>query len=242
MHTLKRAAVELAYKLGYVVKRKSAFGDNPFLDMKQFVPGDTKPLILDIGANIGQSVTRFKATFPSCVIHSFEPSLETFRKLSQNVSNQEGVSPWNLAVGAAVGPKTFSENTHSDMSSFLELSSTGWGKIINKSTVDMVTIDKFMEDQKIPSVDILKSDTQGYDFEVFKGAEQAMKNNKIGLIYFEFIFSEMYKHLPAFDEVFRYLIDRNFVLVSIYEFAHQNRVASWSDALFVNKEYNKKSA
>jgi hypothetical protein len=90
-------------------------------------------------------------------------------------------------------------------------------------------------------VDILKSDTQGYDLEVFKGAEQAMHRQQIGLVYFEFIFSDMYKKLPAFDEVFRHLIDRDFALVSIYEFHHQNRLAGWCDALFVNKTYYAKS-
>jgi hypothetical protein len=86
-------------------------------------------------------------------------------------------------------------------------------------------------------VDILKSDTQGYEFEVFKGAEQAMRRNRIGLLYFEFIFSDMYQGLARFDEVFGHLADRGFLLVSIYDINHQNNLASWIDALFVNREY-----
>ncbi len=248
MYTLKKTIQKFASRLGYDVRRTPslettpALGVSPFSDMKQFVPTSARPLILDVGANLGQSVDRFKEAFPSSVIHSFEPSPETFQKLSRNIAGQKGVQPWNCAVGASVGKQVFAENTNADMSSFLELSTTGWGEVAKESTVEVTTIDRFLEDQGIAYVDVLKSDTQGYELEVFKGAEQAMRNQKIGLIYFEFIFSEMYKNLPPFDEVFRHLTDRNFSLVSIYDVIYQNRLAGWCDALFVNKEYCEKSA
>ena len=228
-------------KLGYEVRRTVSLGANPFSDMKQFVPAGAGPLILDVGAHVGQSVQRFKKVFPASVIHSFEPSPETFQELSRNVAGKQGVFPWNFALGASVGQQTFPENTESDMSSFLELSTTGWGEVTKESLVEVITVDRFLEDQNIAYVDILKSDTQGYELEVFKGAEQAMRNKQIGLVYFEFIFSDMYKGLPAFDEVYRYLIDRDFSLVSIYEFHYQKRLAGWCDALFVNKDYYSKS-
>ena len=66
-----------------------------------------------------------------------------------------------------------------------------------------------VDDRQQALVDILKSDTQGYDFEVFKGAQQAMRDNRIGLLYFEFIFSDMYKNLPPFDEVFRLTLKKH---------------------------------
>ena len=241
MHALKNTIKLLASKLGYDVRRTGTLRLSPFTDMKQFVPIGTSPLILDVGANVGQCVNRFKEAFPSSIIHSFEPSPETFQKLSRNLSGKKGVLPWNFAVGASVCKQKFPENTNSDMSSFLELSTTGWGKVTKESVVEVITVDRFLEDQNIAYVDILKSDTQGYELEVFKGAEKAMRNNQIGLVYFEFIFSDMYKKLPSFDEVFRYLIDRNFSLVSTYEFQYQNRLASWCDVLFVNKEYYSKS-
>ena len=217
-------------------RRPPEVGQSALADMKRFLPGGVRPLILDVGANTGQSVKRFRRAFPSSIIHSFEPSQRIFDQLRANVAGQEGVFAWNCAVGASVGKQTFLENTHSDMSSFLELSKTGWGKIVKESAVDVTTVDQFLTDRQIERVDILKSDTQGYDFEVIKGAEQAMRRKAVGLLYFEFIFSEMYKNLPRFDEVFRHLTDRGFRLVSIYEMRHQENLASWADALFVNRE------
>jgi FkbM family methyltransferase len=221
----------------HVLRRKPPqVGESALADMERFLPEGARPLILDVGANTGQSVKRYRRVFPSAIIHSFEPSQRIFDQLKTNVAGQEDVFTWNCGVGSAAGKQTFLENTHSDMSSFLELSKTGWGKIVKESVVDVTTVDQFMADHQIHRVDILKSDTQGYDFEVIKGAEHAMRRNAIGLLYFEFIFSEMYQNLPRFDEVFRHLTDRRFRLVSIYEIRHQENLASWADALFVNRQ------
>ena len=53
-------------------------GQSALADMKRFVPADARPVILDVGANTGQSVKRYRKTFPSSVIHSFEPSQRIF--------------------------------------------------------------------------------------------------------------------------------------------------------------------
>lgn len=234
---MKEAIRSLLARLGYDVRNTASLGISPFADMRRFVPARTDPLILDIGANVGQSVERFRKAFPTAIIHSFEPSQQTFRQLSENVANDKRVFAWNYAVGASPGKQTFLENTNSDMSSFLSPSTTSWGEVKRESVVEVTTIDHFLETNRIARVDILKSDTQGYELEVFKGAEQAMGENRIGLLYFEFIFSDMYKHLPGFDQVFRHLVDRNFSLVAIYDFHYQNRLASFADVLFVNREY-----
>ena len=42
-----------------------------------------KPLILDVGAHIGESVQFFKKIFPQCRIYSFEPFIESYKKLCQ---------------------------------------------------------------------------------------------------------------------------------------------------------------
>jgi methyltransferase, FkbM family len=242
MNPLKEAIRNLAAKVGYDVRSTGSLGISPFADMKKFVPVPHNPLILDIGANVGQSVGRFRKTFPTAIIHSFEPGPETFKALSQNVARDKRVFAWNCGVGASAGQQTFQENTNSDMSSFLGLSTAGWGEVNRQTVVEMTSVDRFLQSNGISHVDILKSDTQGYELEVLKGAEEAMRENRIGLVYFEFIFSDMYKHLPGFDQLFRHLVDRNFSLVAIYDFHYQNRLASFADVLFINREYYTKTS
>ncbi|HET9418216.1 MAG TPA: FkbM family methyltransferase [Chthoniobacterales bacterium] len=237
MHVLKNLVRGAAAKFDYqIARRADAFGD-----MRRFVPASTRPVILDIGANLGQTAKKFRATFPSSAIHCFEPGTETFKALRQNMAGANDVHLWHCAVGSSVGKQTFFENTEPDMSSFLELSATGWGEVKNYPIVNVTTVDQFLTEQSIAAVDILKSDTQGYELEVFKGAEEAMRRGRIGLVYFEFIFSEMYRSLPRFDEVFRFLTDRDFLLVSIYDIHHQRNLADWANLLFVNREYHRRS-
>jgi len=132
---------------------------------------------------------------------------------------------------------TLLENSASDMSSFLPLGDTGWGTVERQTSVDVKTVDQVCAEAGVRQIDILKSDTQGFDLEVFKGAEQTISLNRVGLIYFEVIFSDMYRGAPSFSEVYDYLLARGFLLVSIYNFTYQNELASWADALFVHKSY-----
>ena len=130
---------------------------------------------------------------------------------------------------------TFLENSVSSMSSFSPPSEFAWGEVTKETLVEVKTIDQFCEDERIDRIDVLKSDTQGFELEVFKGAERTIRAGRIGLVYFETIFSDMYKELPSFAETYEYLTTRDFLLVSFYQICYQKRLASWSDALFVHR-------
>lgn len=126
------------------------------------------------------------------------------------------------------------------MSSFLAPSGFSWGKIVKSTNVQVTTLDSFAKGNSVDFIHVLKSDTQGFDFEVFQGASQLMKEERIALIYFEFIFSEMYENLPSFDDVFRHLRKYNFSLVAFYGQHFQKDLVSWTDLLFINREFNQR--
>jgi len=239
MKVLKKAIRKLARRAGYdiVTFDPQIIGYDPFVDMQHFLKEEKKPLIFDVGANIGQSVDRFRDAFPKATIHSFEPSPTAYEKLKLHCKDLPDVTAWNYGVGASNTTLTLLENEHSFMSSFLSPSRGCYGKIIQSTNVKVITLDSFSEKQKIEHINILKSDTQGFDLEVFKGAGQLMDENRIGLIYFEFIFSEMYKDLPSFYEVFKYLSDHNFALVAFYESHFQKELVGWTDALLINRVF-----
>ena len=219
-------------KLGFDISRyrPDSLGIDPLSDIKRLIHNPA--IIFDVGANTGQSVKNFKELIPQCEIHSFEPAAETFKLLVENTRSYEGVHLNNLAVGGSCGERSFLENSDSRMSSFLQPGEFCWGEVVNETPVKVTSLDKYCEEKEIPYISLLKTDTQGYDFEVIKGARQLIEQRRIQLIYMEVIFSEMYKDLPAFDEVYRFLLDKEFKLVSFYQFYHQRELASWSDALF----------
>jgi len=238
---LRTELKKLLRRCGYDLIKvpKVNIGANPFDDMQRFTKSVDEPVIFDVGANVGQSVSRFIKYFPSASMHSFEPSPSTFEKLELHCRTFPRVTAWNYGVGASNTTLTFHENNYSDMSSFLAPSTTSWGKIVRKTDAPVVTLDTFAKDHNINFIHILKSDTQGFDYEVFKGASQLMDENRIALIYFEIIFSNMYENLPQFHEVLQYLEEKNFDLVTFYKSNFQNELVSWTDALFINRAYNK---
>src|ERR1019366_6346440 len=126
------------------------------------------------------------------IIHAFEPSTQTFRELQRTHGNMQGVHLNNFALGSQTSTQDFIENMLPEMSSFLEPSTTSWGKIKQRTKVKIGTIDEYCIEHGIAKIDILKSDTQGYDLEVIKGAMQMLSRNRIHLIYLEIIFSDMY--------------------------------------------------
>lgn len=239
--TLKRGAKETLGRLGFDVSRRQADtpGRDPFTDLLRFTESDVHPVIFDVGANVGQTVAKIKAHFPQSKVFSFEPSPTTFALLKQNCAKFQEVEVLNYGIGARKGTLPFHENTLSDMSSFLEMTDLGWGESKKVTEVEVLTIDDFCAGKGINGIHLLKSDTQGYDFEVLKGAAELMKKNAINLVLFEVMFSAMYRGLPAFDEVFRFLTDRNFTLVTFYTFHYQEGKAGWTDALFINNEFHR---
>jgi len=216
----------------------NAIGQDPFRDMSRFLGGIANPVVFDVGANVGQSAAKFKKTFPDSTVHAFEPGSAAFHQLKERAATLTNVHPWNLGVGSKEGRLLLQENEHSTMSSFLEPSKFCWGGVVNRNEVEVVTLDAFAARHGIEKVSILKSDTQGFDLEVFKGAAELMDSNRIALVYFEFIFSDMYRGLPSFDEVFGFLNRKNFQLVCFYEQNFQREILSWADALFINRDFN----
>jgi FkbM family methyltransferase len=235
MRSLKQIVLENVNagmrKFGFEVRRVR----NPVEDIRRLtkVP---KPIVFDVGANIGQSVKVFRECFKQPLIHAFEPSPRIFSMLEARTAGVPNLRVVNMALGAHSGAAQFFENTVPDMSSLLPLGPEGWGDIGAQYDVKVSTIDEYCESNRVERIDVLKLDTQGYDLEVLKGAQGLMLRGRIRLVLMEFIFSEMYKGLPRLDEIWKLLADHGFSLVTFYRFYYRNGAVSWTDALFAHRD------
>jgi FkbM family methyltransferase len=207
---------------------------DPFADMQTKVK-KSNPVIFDVGANVGHTIYALNQKFPGSTIHAFEPSPNTYQSLLHNTARYDNVKVWQNGVGSGRAVLPFKENTHSDMSSFLDPGEKCWGSVEKVTNVEIITLDSFAKEHNIEFIDILKCDTQGYEYEVFKGAEGLINEGKIGVIYFEIIFSDMYNNLTPFYETLRYLTERGFIIASFYDQHYRNNVLSWADVMFVKK-------
>jgi FkbM family methyltransferase len=213
-------------------------GINPFVDMAYFLKDTNRPIIFDVGANEGQTVHKMKKYFPIAYIHSFEPSNEIFKTLLHEIQKYNSVEAWNFGLGAEAGNFNFHENTLSSMSSFLESTQETWGSIKKVKPVEVKKLDHFVDEIKVSQIDILKIDTQGFEYEVLKGGENLLKNGRIKLIYLEVTMHSMYSELPPFSVILSLLEKNDYSVVAFYDqhYDHSKKTLHWCDILFVHKQ------
>jgi hypothetical protein len=86
---------------------------------------------------------------------------------------------------------------------------------------------------------LLKTDTEGYELNVLKGASEMIKQNKVQFVYVEILFNENYVGQSSFGEIYNFLIENSFELVRFYDVLYTNEgLASKTDALFINRSFN----
>ena len=234
---LKKLATSCFERFGLELRRlPPAVGRDPFLYLSTVVGDVPSPVIFDVGANVGQSIARFRRAWPHAVIHAFEPGRTPFAELERVTAGAPSIHLRHTALGAAAGSREFQENAHADMSSFLDRGNGAWGAIVDRYTVPITTVDLYRSEQAIPRVDVLKIDTQGFDLEVLQGARDSIDQRAIRFVLLELIFADLYEGQARVDDVFRWLLDRRMHLVSIYDVHFVHDRAGWGDALFAATE------
>jgi FkbM family methyltransferase len=238
MVSVKQIIKRILSSAGYEVRKVSTeVGVEPFRDLQRLA-GPGPLVIIDAGANVGQSVLNFHQAFRRPTIHAFEPGTETFAQMQRRTSGLPNLHLNNCALGSQAGVMQFVTNSQSEMSSLLEPSVACWGTVQERRDIAVRTLDEYCVENDIRAIDILKSDTQGFDLEVIKGAGDLLSRNAVHLIYMEVILSDMYKGLPSVEEIYTFLTEHGFNLVSFYQYHYQHPKAAWTDALFVNPAWN----
>ena len=152
--------------MGYDIQSIEALqplGQDAYSDAKAFIGSDKSPVVFDVGANLGQTIDLVRERFPSSIIHAFEPGQIAFNRLVQTHPRLQNVHLNNFALGSKIGRKRLFENSTSEMSSLLPLGPDGWGEIKAQREVEVSTVDTYCQEHAIRSIDLLKSDTQGFD-------------------------------------------------------------------------------
>jgi FkbM family methyltransferase len=159
-----------------------------------------EPVVLDIGAHIGEVAKTYRERFPLASIHCFEPFPQSFQILSKSIEEDRRTFCYNTAVSENKGTAILNANLSSATNSLLTTDERGasfWGGGLLDTTsqveVSTTTVDKFCREAGISHIDILKMDVQGAEFSVLVGAKDMLANQKISLIYTELIMCPTYK-------------------------------------------------
>ncbi|MBE7494838.1 MAG: FkbM family methyltransferase [Verrucomicrobiaceae bacterium] len=242
---IRRTIRDLARRFGYEI---SPYDGNPMgrdsqADIRFHLQAEQhpSPLIFDVGANVGQSIDLFKKSMPGCRMISFEPCATTFELLNRKISQEgiQGVRTENLGMGSAKGRRTFREYSSSAMNSFLEpgADAAAYGELRRESMAEITTVDDYCAENGIERIDVLKSDAQGLDLEVFQGASRMFREHRVHLVLVEVVFSAIYQKQASALELLHFMEQAGLRLVSFYRFVYLRGEASWTDALFVDPAF-----
>jgi FkbM family methyltransferase len=141
------------------------------------------PVIVDVGANKGQSIDFYLKVYPDAEIYSFEPNPELFQSLKKKYGLSNQVHLFNLGVSnisgrlilnMAVLDETSTFEALNFESSYLHRKAKILGvsnaKIIeSRIEVDVITLNEFFQQNHLKQVNILKIDTEGHEVNVLKG-------------------------------------------------------------------------
>ena len=84
-----------------------------------------------------------------------------------------------------------------------------FGKLINKKIeVKQVNFKNYLEIKNIDRIDLLKIDTEGYEFEVLKGLDSSI--SKVYIILFEHHYDDMIIKNYTFQNIHKFLVNNGF--------------------------------
>jgi FkbM family methyltransferase len=170
--------------------------------------------VLDIGANIGESVSLLRRIGFRGYIFSFEPHPDSFRSLASVFSKDPYWKGINIALGSKneVRPLNIAERSYHSSLLSSKIIKTSRVADVKVKRLDCI-IDSLLETVIEPRV-FAKIDTQGFDLEIIKGAELCI--DKILGFQSEIVVTPVYENVPHYLESLAYYESLGFVLMDLF--------------------------
>lgn len=212
----------------------SARGRDFFADVRACFGLVQFGLILDVGANVGQSSIRFARECPEATIHAFEPVARAYTELIRNIEKNglRRVFAHHLALGEEESEKEIFVSEETALSSFVAKS----GGAVER--VPMTTVDAFCKSLLLHEVALLKIDTEGYDLQVLAGANDLLRAGLARFVQVEASFYGLDPRFRSIGEFVQLLSQFGYEVFGIYEqMPHLSGRASigYFNAVFVNR-------
>jgi FkbM family methyltransferase len=231
--------------------------------LKHLIP-QSSPVLLDVGANVGQTLEEFKTCWPESSLHCFEPQQECWESLEAQAKRfgQKGCTINKFAVGSknSTDETFYSHDINSEISGFNKINLESldsihlknlkesdenkveeYKKTINfERKVDVMRMDSYLKEKGIDHINLLKIDTQGFEMEVLSGMGPMLEN--VDVVVTELMFFDYYEKSLSFSDLEKFLIPAGLHLYDINHIAKNpmNGRTDWVDVIYVNKKLRSK--
>lgn len=153
---------------------------------------ESKKYFFDVGANDGSSSIKIAQSDPNTIVYAFEPTPKLFFELIERTSHLENYFVIPKAVSDFNGRGKFYVAGRADwgcssLLKFSDKSQTEWpGRtdflVTEEIEVDIIRLEDFILENKIPQIDFLHIDTQGSDLKVLVGLGEKISIVKEGIM------------------------------------------------------------
>ena len=179
--------------------------------------------VFDIGAHKGETIDLFYKNFNINNIYSFEPNINLFQQLINKKYKINKIKIFNLGFGEITETKElniFNDTSSSTLNKINE--NTKYFKrkkdwcpffgeqsfLKEKQTVKICNLSEFISNNAVSKIDILKIDTEGYEYKILKG----LKDNdfkRVKFLYFEHHYDLMISKGYKFSDINKLLKEHN---------------------------------
>lgn len=235
---LKNLVWSRLVQAGVDVRRASKrTGVDALVDLEKLCGPGTVQTIFDVGANVGQSASRFQAAFPAAAIHCFEPVQASYELGRAATAGHPSVTWHRVAVGAAARSTIIYSDGVSQLASLAtEKAPDPTRNLTVPNEVTVIRLDEFCREHDIPRIDLLKTDTEGFDLDVLRGAEPLFISGRIRCVICEVGFAAADTGHSYFPPIAAFLESLGWRLFHFYAMSEKEHFDHWgvcyADALF----------
>ena len=206
-----------------------------------------KLTIVDVGAYKGLWTSRYIKKYRNINAYLIEPHKESFLNLQEKFRGVSNVKLFKVGISNVSEIKNVNVNSKAYTNSLLELdpeAPISWRKNkfehLYQEKVQTITLQDFVNTNKIKRINILKLDVQGYESRVLKGAEKLLKEFLIDILVLEVIVAPTYKDQSKISKIFEIFDNNNYKLYGIYDIEKNSKREKIQqfDAIFYNPELN----
>ena len=179
-------------------------------------------VLMDVGSHRGEYINSISKKFIIGKIYGFEPNPNSYKLLLKNTVKYKNLELLNFAADISDGTKTLNINIESSSSSINQLNEKSkyfkrkyfffnFLKNKNFSTpveIKTISLSSFIDKNKLDIVDLLKIDTEGFEYNVIRGLKSNL--NKIKLLHLEHHFDDMVIKNYKITDIHNYLVNNNF--------------------------------
>lgn len=202
-------------------------------DIRRFVP--EADVLLDCGANIGQTAEGLRKLYPTAGIYCFEPVSACHVALTERCE-RVGAVVVRRALADYDGRGTIQLTSSPECHSLLPYEPGNpcaqWNWVVGTEEIDVCTLDTWCKNENVDPrrISLLKMDLQGAELLALYGAKSVLKHARA--VYLEASFVEIYKSAPLFSEVDRFLCEAGYVRQAVYP---SDQPYFWANALYVKR-------